>query len=67
MPDNVKEQAQETVDREKGESIDNASDAITDQTKRAQGTIDQDQDDARQGAADSQSKVDERTDEIAGN
>ncbi len=67
MADNVRKHAQETVDKEKGESVDNASDAITDQTKRAQGTLDHDQDDARTGNADGKSEADEATDKITGN
>jgi len=64
MADNVKEQAQETVDKEKGESIDNASDALDDQTKKAQGTIGQGKGDAKPGVADGKSKVEEATDKI---
>jgi len=67
MADNVKEQAQETVDKEKGESIDNASDALDDQTKKAQGTIDQGKGDAKQGAAEGKSKVEEASDKITDN
>ncbi len=66
MADKVRKPVEDTADKAKGESIDNASDAITDQTKRAQGTIDQDEDNGRNAAA-AKRKVDERTDEIAGN
>ncbi len=67
MADKVRKPVEDTADKAKGESIDNASDAITDQTKRAQGTLDHDQDDARTGNADGKSEADEATDKITGN
>ncbi len=52
------------TDKAKAPAKELPGDALDDQTKKAQGTIDQGNGDAKQGVADGKSKVEEATDKI---
>ncbi len=64
MADRFKDKAEGDVDKAKDHGRESGGDPLDDQTKRAQGTIDQDEGDARQDEAGGKSNVEDAFDKI---